>query len=113
MKLSVIKERLNFKLLTDTDLSNIDIKTGLVGDLLSYILSKGSEDTIWLTIQRHINIIAVASSVEIPVIVICDNIIPEQKVIDAAADNEIILLAAEFDAFTASGLVHSLLNEKV
>lgn len=111
MKLDAIINKFKMEKLTPIDISNIEIRQGLVGDLLSYILSKGSSDTIWVTIQRHINIVAVASSVEIPVIVISDNIQPEQKVIDAALENEIALLKTSHDAFTISGMIYNLLNE--
>lgn len=113
MKLDTIINKLNIEVLTNTDIEKLEINKGLVGDLLSYILSKGTEDTVWLTIQRHINIIAVASSVEIPAIIVCDDIRPDQKVIDAAIENEIVLMTTKYDAFTASGIIHKLFHESI
>lgn len=111
MKLGVIIEKAGLEILTEREIGDINISRGLSGDLLSYILSKGGDDALWITIQRHVNIIAVASSVGIPAIVLCDNIKPDRKVIDTAEENEIILLNTGRDAFSISGIICRMLDE--
>lgn len=31
-----------------------------IGDLLSFVMANGQENELWLTVQRHLNVVAVA-----------------------------------------------------
>lgn len=51
--------KLDIKQVNDVPLTN-KIKSVYVGDLLSFVMANGKEDSLWLTVQKHINVIAVA-----------------------------------------------------
>ena len=37
-----------------------EIKDVYIGDLLSVVMAHGKEGTLWLTVQKHLNVVAVA-----------------------------------------------------
>lgn len=49
-----------------------EVSGGFVGDLLSVVMAKAKKDNVWVTIQGHINIIAVASLVDISCIILAE-----------------------------------------
>ena len=55
-------ELVKLALKNDIYVCNIDrdIDNVYVSDLLSYVMAHGEENTLWLTVLKHVNIIAVA-----------------------------------------------------
>jgi predicted transcriptional regulator len=83
-----------------TDQLEDRIFTGVyVSDLLSYAIANAKMDGIWVTIQEHINIVAVASLKECAAIIVAENRKIEDHVINKAASENIMLLSSEKDIF--------------
>jgi len=59
-----------------------------IGDLLSLVMSKANANNIWITIQTHVNIIAVSNLVELSAIIVVE---------DMEIDNETIVKANSLD----------------
>ena len=53
----------------DTNL-NREVKTGYTSDLLSDVIANIDDDAVWITIQRHVNILGVAKLKEVAAIII-------------------------------------------
>lgn len=49
-----------------------EVTSGFVGDLLSVVMAKANEGCAWITIQSHINIIAVATLVDMACVIISE-----------------------------------------
>ena len=60
MLLSELINKCGFDVVTANDL-NKEIKDGYVGDLLSDVMGNAPAESIWLTVQSHVNILAVAT----------------------------------------------------
>lgn len=86
------------------------VKSGITCDLLSIVMSSAKEDSIWITVQKHLNIVAVAALREIKAIVITSGIRPEKDVIDRAKEERIWILTTDEDSFTISGKIFNLLH---
>ena len=86
---------------------DIEINNGYATDLLSQVMSKVEEGSIWLTTQSHGNIIGVASMTGIRAIVVCEgHDVPEDVI--AAADREgIVVLKSGEGMFTLAGKLYS------
>lgn len=84
--------------------------SGFTCDLLSVVLANSPKDSIWITVQRHINIIAVATLREITGIIVSQGFEPTQDVIDKANEEGIYLLGSNLDSFTLSGEIYKLLK---
>lgn len=99
MKVKDVIENLNLKLLNH----NVDVDKEIHGvyscDLLSWVMSHGSKDNIWITVQVHPNVIAVAQLLEFSCIIIPENIEVENLTLSKADQEMIPVLQSEENAF--------------
>ncbi|HHF51721.1 MAG TPA: serine kinase, partial [Candidatus Aminicenantes bacterium] len=65
MKLNKIKKDLNLKILTAKKFLDNEVKGGYTSDLLSDVMANSKEKYIWITLQVHLNIVAVAKLKEL------------------------------------------------
>ena len=70
-----------------------------VGDLLSFVMANGKEDSLWLTVQKHINVIAVAQLNDFAGILFVQDSYPDDDTITKATELEIPLFISKKDAF--------------
>ncbi len=83
------------------------VKSGYSGDLLSDVMANAPEGCVWLTIQSHQNIIAVAVLRDLSCIVITGGHTPDTDAIDKARDNAIPLLLWPGSAYNLAGRMYS------
>lgn len=91
-------EKHDFKHLAGDDLSHT-IKSVYSCDLLSWVMAKGKNDTAWITVQTHSNILAVASLLDFACIIIPEGIVVEQDIIDKANEENVTILSTEREVF--------------
>ncbi len=109
MKLDLVKftEIIQGELITPSDeMENIAITGGYVSDLLSDVMGNAKDGQLWITIMRHLNVIAVASLAGIPAIVFARNLKPEAAIIDKAQQEGIALIVSPLTTFEISGLLY-------
>ncbi|HHV81101.1 MAG TPA: DRTGG domain-containing protein [bacterium] len=81
---------------------------GYVGDLLSNVMRFAKEGNVWITVQTHINVIAVATLVGISGIIFPCGVEPPEETIKKAREEHIALLTTKLDAFTLCGKIYEL-----
>ncbi len=110
MTLGQLAEKLQFEVLTgDVNLEK-NIRAGYVSDLLSDVIANAEEDSVWVTVQRHINILGVAKLKEIAGIIIPRNLHVENEIIEKAKSEGIAILKDYRSAFEIAGLVYNQLK---
>lgn len=96
MKISDIMEPCKLKLLTgDTDRR---ITGYYACDLLSWAISHAKEGDLWVTVMNNINILAVASLVDVSCIIIPEDIEVPGGLLEKARDKEVTLLSSPMAA---------------
>ena len=65
------------------------------GDLLSWIMGNASSGQALVTIMNNVNVIAVASLLDLPVVILSEGVMPDQSMIEAAKMKEVNLLVCE------------------
>lgn len=105
MKLADIVEKLGLEVVCGQEKLTADVEYAYVSDMLSDVMANAQEGAIWLTIQVHQNIVAVAAMREFPAIVCTKNRRPEADTIEKAIDENIALLVADKTTFEAAGLL--------
>lgn len=86
------------------------ITGGYTSDLLSDVMANAEEGAALLTIQAHRNTVAVASHVDLPAIIVCnDRAIPDEMIV-AADEQEIAVCRTALSQFTASGKLFNRLS---
>lgn len=81
------------------------IQGGYCGDLLSDVMGNAPTGCIWLTVQTHQNIVAVAVLREMAAIVLSGGQEPDQETIDKANEEGIPILMSPDTAFDLAGQV--------
>jgi len=109
MNLQSIIDALNLNILTNLkDFSQIIPSSGYTSDLLSCVMSGASRQGIWITLQAHINIVAVAALLDICAVIITENALPEPSTITKANEEGITLLITKESTFSVVGKLWEL-----
>lgn len=111
MKVIDVVQKLEAKVLSGNNGLNKEVTGGYCSDLLSDVMGFAQEGQIWITIQSHKNIMAVASLKDISVIILPKNITAEKDTLAVSNKENIPILSSEMDVFTIAGIVYNLLNQ--
>lgn len=88
-----------------------EVQGGYVSDLLSDVMGFASEGEVWITLQSHLNVVAIASLKELPAIVLVKGIEPERAVIEKAREEGIAILGCEEKTFEITGKLYQMINK--
>ena len=91
---------------------DVDVSEGYASDLLSDVMANCPEGAVWLTLQRHLNVIAVAQLKRIAAIVITNGGRPDDAVLEKAGEEGISVLVTPLDTFSAAGRIHRMLHSE-
>lgn len=108
MKLREIVEKLNLEVRAGRDRLDNEITGGYASDLLSDVLANSKEGNIWITLQIHQNIVAVASAKELSGIIIVNGREPEEETIKKANSENIPIVISKLPAFELIGRLYML-----
>ncbi|HEY3276044.1 MAG TPA: hypothetical protein VGJ94_05440 [Syntrophorhabdaceae bacterium] len=87
------------------------VESGYTSDLLSDVIAHAGRNSVWITVQRHINILGVAQLKEICAIVVPRNLPVEEGVIQKARTEGIAILRDHRSAFEISGILYNVLQK--
>jgi hypothetical protein len=88
-----------------------EIRSGYASDLLSDVIANVQANSVWITIQRHINILGVAKLRDVTAIMIPRNLQLESSVVDKAIEEGISILRDGRTAFELSALIYNALRK--
>lgn len=104
MNLQQIIDRLNLTVVTDPrDFTGIHPEGGYSADLLSCVMAGAKSNYLWITLQAHLNIVAVAALLDVAAIIITENAKPDAATISKANGQGIILLSTSKPTFEING----------
>jgi hypothetical protein len=109
MNLQQIIDRLDLTVLTESqDFTGITPTGGYSSDLLSCVMAGAKKGYLWLTLQAHLNIVAVAALNEVAAIIITENARPDAASIAKANQQGIILLSTPKPTYEINGRLWEL-----
>jgi len=112
MTLESITKTLSLKMITvDQNLSH-EITGAYVSDLLSDVMANAKEGDLWVTLQGHPNIVAVATLKDLSGIVLVNNRQPEEETVRKANEEGIPIFSTDKPAFEVAGELYMLIKEK-
>lgn len=88
----------NFISLTGDIGLNNSINSIFIGDLLSHVLAKASDEDILITVQTNVNTLAVASLINLSLVIFPDGVIVPKDVISRAINENIPLFKTNLSA---------------
>ena len=108
MKLREIVRKLNLDVKSGESRLDSDVNRGYVSDLMSDVIANTKKGDLWITLQVHINIVAVASMKELSGIILINNRQPEAATLEKAKRENIPVLISELPAFEVVGRLYRL-----
>ncbi|WP_430810491.1 MULTISPECIES: serine kinase [unclassified Carboxylicivirga] len=112
MKVCDIIEKLNLKVIAGEEGLQNEVRGGYTSDLLSDVMGNADEGQVWITLQTHRNVMAVASLKEVAAVIIVKDLEADENTISQSNDEGIPLLSSSMQAFELSGELYKLLAEK-
>jgi serine kinase of HPr protein (carbohydrate metabolism regulator) len=99
MLLRDLVETLNLEILNKGEHMDDQVEGGYVGDLLSDVIASGKQADVWITVQAHENIIAVATLKDLAGIILAKNTKPLEETMSSAAEENVTLLRSPLTSY--------------
>lgn len=87
-----------FKLICGEQTHSQEVSGYYIGDLLSFVMGKAKKGQLWLTVQTHPNVIAIASLLELSGVIIVEEAHIPEETIQLAKENQVTLIQTSCDA---------------
>jgi len=88
-----------------------EITGGYTSDLLSDVMGHADSGKLWITLQTHKNVIAIASLKELSAVLIIKGNEPDADMLAQAREEGIPVLGSNEEAFEISGKLFNLLSD--
>jgi predicted transcriptional regulator len=85
-----------------------EVKGGYCGDLLSDVMANAMEGQVWLTIQSHQNIVAVAVLRGLAAIILVNGRLPDEDTKTKAEEEGLPILLSSSTAFQLGGRMYGI-----
>lgn len=108
MKIRDIVKTLGLKVTSGEKLLEREVTGGYAGDLLSDALANSKKGNIWVTLQIHQNIIAVAISKELSGIIIVNGRKPEEETLKKAKEEKIPVMISNLLTYEVAGRLYEI-----
>ena len=109
MKLGDIARELRLTCLTPgVDHADQEVAAGYVSDLLSDVLANGPAGGVLVTVQVHLNVVAVVVHAEMTAVLFAHGRQPDEAVRAKAIEEGVALYASKDSAFEIVGRLHAL-----
>ena len=108
MKLAEIARELGLECLTPQLGGDAEVAGGYASDLLSDVLAGAPKGGVLVTVQVHLNVVAVAVHAELAGVIFAGSRMPEAPVIERAVEEGIALYVSKECAFDVVGRLYAL-----
>lgn len=108
MRLQELAQALDLTELTPAGNADDDITQGIASDLLSDVLAHAPEGGVLITLQVHLNVIAVASHAGLRAVIFSCGRMPDEEIIERAAGEGLVLFGSQADTFELVGRLYEL-----
>ena len=108
MILEELSRQLSLRVHTAAGKLGAEVTGGYAADLLSHAMAKAQAGNIWVTLQGHPNIVAVASLLNLAGVVITEGVAPDPATLEKAEEQGIAILTTPLTTFTVVGKLSAL-----
>lgn len=112
MKVADIVEKLGLEICCGTAGINREIKGGYTSDLLSDVMGNAQEGNLWITLQTHKNVMAIASLKELSAVILVKGYKPEEDTVTESEAEGIPILSTTKQTLEITGEIYELLKQK-
>lgn len=108
MRLKEIASELALAVRTAPEGLDVEVSGGYASDLLSRVTARAQKGNIWVTLQSHPNIVAVAVILDLAGIVVTEGREPELQTVKKANQEGVTILTTPHSTFTTVGKLAQL-----
>ena len=107
-----IVETLGLRVLSGQAGLDREVHSGYVSDLLSDVMGHADAGEIWITLQTHKNVMAIASLKDLAAVILVHGNKPDDDMAAQSDEEGIPVLGTDLPCFEISGSLYALLKEK-
>ncbi len=111
MKVEELVKSLNLRVYGGTRGMNRTVTGGYSSDLLSDVMGHAEQGKLWITLQTHKNVLAVASLKDLSAVLLVRSLEPEADMLAQAELEGIPVLGTDDPAFEISAKIFNLLTK--
>jgi serine kinase of HPr protein (carbohydrate metabolism regulator) len=108
MTVREVVDNSQLEILAQADGLDREVTGGYASDLLSDVMANSKSGNLWVTLQTHRNIIAVATLKELAAVILVNGRVPEPETLEKAREEKVILLGSRLPAFELVGRLYRL-----
>lgn len=112
MKINELQTALKLKLFCGSLGLDKEIEGAYVTDVLSDALGHSRPNQVWVTIQQHKNIMAIATLKNLSAIILTKGVVPDPNTIEQSNLENIPILGTELESFELIGKLYNLLEKE-
>ncbi|NLT74439.1 MAG: serine kinase [Chloroflexi bacterium] len=106
MNVADVVSSLGLEVLCGADGLDREVTGGYASDLLSCVMAGAAAGQVWVTLQAHPNVVAVADLLGLACVIIAENVRPDEATVARANERGIPILSSAETTFTVvAGLV--------
>lgn len=110
MTVKELIEKLNLKIMAGEKGISNTISGAYTSDLLSDVMGNIDEGNLWITLQAHKNVVAVATLREASAVILVRSYQPDNDMLEKANDENLPILSTDLGAFEVSGKIYNIIN---
>lgn len=110
MTVQDVVDKLNLKVFSGKEGLNKVVTGGYVSDLLSDVMGNAGEGEIWITLQTHKNIVAVASLRDLAAIICVNKSYPDSDALEASNREDVPILGCTEKTFEISAKLFNFIT---
>lgn len=107
MKIKKVAEELELETVVTGD-QDLEVTGAHVGDLLSNVMSRAEAGDLWVTIQGHQNVAAIAVLTEVAGVVVAEGLSIDEDTIAKAEEKGINLYQSKLSSYKLAGKLYQL-----
>lgn len=88
-----------------------EVTGGYVSDLLSDVMGNADAGQLWITLQTHKNVMAIASLKDLSAVLLVNGNRPDEDTAQQSNVEDIPILGSKLDAFELTGRVYEYLKQ--
>ena len=109
MTVKEIIEKLDLQCLNEANLDT-EVTGAYASDLLSDVMGNARSGNVWITMQTHKNVTAIASLRDLPAVIFVRSGMPDEDMLEHAKDEEICILVSKEATFPVCGKLYEILK---
>ena len=108
MKLGKIVQELSLSVQAADNKLDAEVTGGYASDLLSCVMAKARKGNVWVTLQSHLNVVAVAALLQLAGIIVTEGMTPDAATLAKASEEGIPILTTPATTFAVVGQLTAL-----